>query len=123
MSDQATDNAQTAEVKFVPIEISAELLQKLIEKDEATEALEKQSEALHEGFWDEVCEAYGLDRSESWMLDKQYLESGVVMLKKKDCCGICESEGGMPDILKKMLGRALSGAGNAKTDVVKEVAG
>ena len=119
MSDQATDRSQTADNKFVPIEISQDLLHKLIDKESALKALNEQAESLHDNFWEEVCESYGLDRDESWTLDKQYIESGVVMLKKRECVGCDVNE--MPDSLKQVLKRVLfDGAG---TDDVKEVPG
>lgn len=118
MKDQVTDSAGD---KFVPIQISSELLQKAIDKSEALEALEKQKKALHDDFWDEVCSTYGLDREQTWELDKTYIESGVVMLKPKEsCCGICKGEQEIPDVLKKLVGRALFGR-DTKSDSVKEV--
>ena len=118
MSEQAAGSE-----KFTPIQISSALIDKVLEKEAALEALKKQSEILHDTFWDEVCETYGLDREQSYTLDKEYLTSGVVMLRKKDdCCGICRGEhGDMPDPIKALLKRVLGGSGS-KIEAPKDTA-
>lgn len=115
MQEVTVTEAATATEKFTPIQLSPALVEKLVQKRALSDELEKQAKEAHEDFWGAVYEAHPeLDKETSHTLDAEYLEQGIVMLKKKPCRSDCsESISGTPAEIKKLLLEAILKRGSS----------